>query len=113
MTSFLLADLATLAQYSENQPRDLLVALVAIGLGINIVYAAITENARCFELASVRMLERNVGRSQARYILIGVGSLCLFMGAWLVFQSMGRKSPSRQGAIQSARALVGISTERQ
>lgn len=85
-------DLILVASSPLNPSRDILVAIIAIGLGLNICYAALTDNARCFELASVRAIERNLGRSQAKFILVGIGTLCVFLGALLVAQSMDRKA---------------------
>ncbi len=76
-----------LAQATDFQMRDLMVALISIGLGLNILYAVYSENGRCYELGSVRMLERKFGRSIARIILCCVGGVCLLMGAYLVGQA--------------------------
>ena len=83
-----LYDSLYLAQSTDFQMRDLLVAMVSIGLGLNILYAVYSENGRCYELGSVRMLERSFGRTNTRIILCFVGGLCLLMGAYLVGQSV-------------------------
>ena len=78
-----------IAQSTDFAMRDLLVAFVSIGLGLNILYAVYTENGRCYQLGSVRMLERNFGRTNTRIILYCIGGLCLIMGAYLVSQAAG------------------------
>lgn len=75
------------AQYNHLQSRDLLVATVAIGLGINIFYAVITNNRRCYSLGSVRMMERNFGRVTTQVILFVIGGVCLVLGAHLIIKA--------------------------
>ena len=85
-------NLILLAYSPHNPSRDILVAVIAIGLGLNICYAALTENTRCFDLSSVRAIERNFGRGRAQFFLIGVGTFCIFLGALLFAQLNDRKS---------------------
>ena len=92
-----LADFLLLAQDSINQPRDLFVALVAIGLGLNIIYTVICNSERCFQLSTVQMMERNFGRHNAKLMIIGLGSLCVVIGIYLAAQSSLRKVSSNSG----------------
>lgn len=91
MNLHLASQLVLLANYSENQARDLLVAVIAVGLGVSIIYASLTGNQRCFELGTVRSLERLFGKSAAPWILVAIGAGCLIIGAWLVVQSTTRR----------------------
>jgi len=94
MLPFDVADLSLLAQNSVNQSRDLVVALIAIGLGINIIYSVQCKRERCFQLSSVRMVERNLGRRSATLMLYGLGSLCVLLGIYLIADSSLRKGAS-------------------
>ncbi len=85
-------NLILFAHSADNPSRDFLVAVIAIGLGLNIGYAALTENARCFDLASVRAIDRKLGRDYARFFLVGIGAVCIFLGTLLVAQAIDRKS---------------------
>ena len=80
------------AEQVVNQPRDLVVALVAIGLGVNIIYTVLYNSERCFQLSTVQMMERNFGRNNAMLIVIGLGSLCIVMGLYLIANSTLRKA---------------------
>ena len=93
-------ELLLLAQSSINQPRDLFVALVAIGLGLNIIYTVLFRKERCFEIATVQMMERNFGRGNARLILICLGSLCVVLGVYLAAQASLRKTASRNSSLE-------------
>ena len=86
-------DLLT-AEISRFQSRDLLVATVAFGLGINIIYAVLTNNERCYRLSSVKMMERSFGRNMTRCLLFSVGGLCVLMGGYLVLQATGSRNKS-------------------
>ena len=94
MLPFDFSEFLLLAEQTINQPRDLLVAIVAIGLGLNIVYTAIYNSERCFQSSTVQMLERNFGRENARIILVGLGLLCVFLGFYLVAQTTIRRTVS-------------------
>ena len=95
----------------DIQSRDLLVAVVAIGLGINIVYAVLTNNRRCYELTSVKTLEKTVGKLPAQLILCGVGGICLLMGGFLISQSFGhRKNVATDSADEVHLPMVGMSS---
>ena len=72
---------------TDYQMRDLLVALVSMGLGMCILHAVYTENARCHQLGSVRVLEGSLGRTNARIVLYCIGGLCLLMGSYLLYQA--------------------------
>lgn len=99
-------ELFLLAQNSVNQPRDLFVALVAIGLGLKIIYTVLCSSEKCFELSTVRMMERNFGRSNARLILICLGSLCVVMGIYIAAQASIRKSVTRNSQLGQFHDLV-------
>lgn len=79
------------AQLTPHQIRDLLVAVVAIGLGLSIFYVTLANYSKCVDLGSVRMVEQHFGRTTARMILLSIGGLCLVMGVYLVGQAMNRK----------------------
>lgn len=103
-----LNDLLLLAQHSVNQPRDLVVAVVAIGLGVNIIYTVICNRERCFQLSTVQMMEKNFGRGSATWILIGLGSLCVVLGIYLVANSTIRKSTAgHMGLVVPAIPIAG------
>lgn len=99
-------NLILFAQNTGNPSRDILVAIIAFGLGLNIFYAALTDNARCFELATVRTIERHFGRSPARFFLVGIGSVCVFLGAFLVAQSTDRKSEVVQSETLNVKGTI-------
>lgn len=93
----------------DFQSRDLLVAAVAIGLGINILYALFTSNRRCYELSSVQSMERNFGRLTTQLILFFLGGLCVMMGAFLVAQTtIHRKNMATDSVNVSELPLVGM-----
>lgn len=97
--------------YSVNPARDWLVALVALGLGINIVYAVLTENDRCFELASIRALERRLGRMATRWILFGLGGLCILMAAYLIVPKFWKpRAGVSINTSQEMKSLAGVGT---
>ena len=75
-----------LANQLENHPRDLLVAVIAIGLGLSICHSVFTNNSRCFELGTVKTLDRAMGRTNTRMVLYGLGGLCFLMGIYLIAQ---------------------------
>ena len=108
------AEVLLLAQQTINQPRDLFVAMVAIGLGLNIVYTAVYNSEKCFQLSTVQMMERNFGRENARFILIGLGSFCVVLGIYLIAQSASRRtvaqnlSEEREVDVPSQIELVNI-----
>ena len=94
----------------DFQSRDLLVAAVAIGLGVNILYAVFTNNRRCYELSSVQSMERSFGRAATQTILFCLGGLCVMMGAYLVVQSSGyRRNISIDPVADTDLPLVGMS----
>ena len=97
------------AEQVVNQPRDLVVALVAIGLGVNIIYTVLYNSERCFQLSTVQMMERNFGRNNAMLIVIGLGSLCIVMGLYLIANSTLRKATAaNRGTGVSVMPFAGI-----
>ncbi len=94
-------DLLT-ADITRFQSRDLLVATIAVGLGINIIYAVLTNNERCYRLSSVKMMERSFGRNMTRCLLFSLGGLCVFMGGYLVLQAANSRNKS---AVQDRSSL--------
>lgn len=114
MQTSITSELLFVAQLSPHQCRDLLVAFVAIGLGLSIFYVTMTNYSRCIDLGSVRMIEQHFGRSTARTLLYLIGSLCLFMGLYLLAQvSLNRKlseSPPLPNEL-SPSSIVGLTRD--
>ena len=97
----LAADTILFAQFSPTQTRDLLVTLIAIGLGLNIVHAAVFNYSKCMELGSVQTMDASLGRPATRIILYCIGGLCLLMGVYLVGQAtLQRKTASSDSGVK-------------
>ena len=80
---------------NEMYQRDLLVALIAACLGLNVIYAAISNNDWVFELGSVSALNDSVGRSATRAILAFMGGCLIMIGAHLVVNSKSEASSKK------------------
>lgn len=60
--------------------RDILVALVAFGLGIFLIHAAIVCRPACFEFWLVKRIETRYGRKVARNVVGVAGGLIMVLG---------------------------------
>jgi hypothetical protein len=88
------SNIAILAEQTCNPGRDWLVAVVAICLGLSIFYAAWSRNEWCHELGSVQLIERIVGRSGARWFLMGIGAMCCLLAMQLIAPQFGQPNAS-------------------
>ena len=75
-----------LALFAQNDmyQRDLLVAAIAVCLGLNLFYAALTNNQWMFELGSVSALNDTIGRTKTRFVIAFVGTSMIAVGGHLV-----------------------------
>ena len=64
--------------------RDLLVAVIAFGLGIILLMSAISNSETVFQSPKGEFLTRKLGRRHARIVVGAVGTFVLFMGYILV-----------------------------
>ncbi|MEM7783574.1 MAG: hypothetical protein AAF939_19260 [Planctomycetota bacterium] len=78
-------------------PRDILVAFVAIGLGLILTYSAVQNQGRCLQFRAAQWVESNRGRSQARAFVGSVGAAMILIGIFLLIPSrLFSKSPKNQ-----------------
>ena len=101
----LMIDQFVLFAQHEMYQRDLLVAAIAACLGLNLIYAAVTDNDWTFQLGSVSSLENVIGRTKTRLVIAFVGTSLIGVGAHLVAasrmpekslgNSVHRKAPSK------------------
>jgi hypothetical protein len=73
--------------------RDLFVAMVALGLGLFLVFASVSNNDRYFEMRTPAAMVRWLGRHRTRCLvgvvglgLIGIGGMVVHSG-WTKFSS--------------------------
>ncbi|MEM7455629.1 MAG: hypothetical protein AAF456_14850 [Planctomycetota bacterium] len=64
--------------------RDLLVAAVAIGLGTVLLFSALTNHSRTFEMRTPHYLAETLGRTKARWIIGTIGFVVLMLGAYIL-----------------------------
>lgn len=83
---FMIGQFVLFAQ-NEMYQRDLLVAAIAACLGLNLIYAAVTDNDWTFQLGSVSSLEKTIGRTMTRLVVAFVGTSLIGVGAHLVAAS--------------------------
>ena len=67
--------------------RDLLVACVAFGLGLSMIYASAVNSGWYFENFLIRRVETSRGRPAARRTLGLAGSVIILLGAYTVSSS--------------------------
>ena len=60
--------------------RDILVAVVAFGLGIFLIHAAVICRPACFEFWLVKRIENRYGRKVARNVVGVAGGLIMLLG---------------------------------
>ena len=77
--------------------RDLLVGLIAIGLGGVLLVAAISNYQPAFEMRTPKFLAKRFGQTIARLIIGCVGTLVLLMGIYILLDS-----PSIRNKLQPA-----------
>lgn len=83
---FMIGQFVLFAQ-NEMYQRDLLVAAISVCLGLNLIYAAATNNDWTFQLGSIASLEEAIGRTKTRLVIAFVGTSLLGLGAHLVAAS--------------------------
>lgn len=64
--------------------RDILVVLVAIGLGSFLIYAAMVDRAACYEFWLVKRIEARFGRPTAKNVVIIAGVLIVLLGIYVL-----------------------------
>ncbi len=64
--------------------RDLLVACVAFGLGLSMLYSAAVNSGWYFDSFLIRRVEESRGRAAARRALSVAGSLIILLGVYTV-----------------------------
>ena len=69
--------------------RDLLVAAIAIGLGLALFVSAASNVKWFFEIRTPRYLSDQMGRNRARLILGGIGAVVIFLGVYILFGPKG------------------------
>ncbi|MCH2179760.1 MAG: Imm17 family immunity protein [Mariniblastus sp.] len=67
--------------------RDLLVALISAGLGASLHYAILFNPNWLFRLRTPQMLERNLGRKGARWVLGTLATALILVGLYLAWPS--------------------------
>jgi hypothetical protein len=83
--------------------RDILVALVAFGLGGFLVHAAWISRPKCFEFWLVKRIEARYGRTAARNFVGLVGGLLIALGVFvLLFPSSSHRSRNPQSLLDSS-----------
>lgn len=106
------SDYVLFAQLSPHQSRDLLVAVVALGLGLSIFYVTLANYSKCLDLGTVRMIEQQFGRTTTRMLLLSIGGLCLVMGVYLAGQATLNRKFSKGKPLPNELvppSIVGIS----
>lgn len=84
---------------TEMYQRDLLVAFIAACLGLNVIYAAVTNNDWVFELGSVSALNESIGRQATRAFLAFIGGCLIMIGIHLVVNSKSQGASNSQQSI--------------
>ena len=75
--------------------RDLLVATVAIGLGAVLLFSALTNHSRTFEMRTPSYLTESLGRTRARWIVGTTGFVVLMLGAYILCSPWFTKSSAQ------------------
>ncbi len=65
--------------------RDLLVAVVALGLGTMMVYSAILNEGWCFQMALARKVSERRGPRSARILIGSIGAFVILLGLNILF----------------------------
>ncbi len=65
--------------------RDLLVATIAIGLGLVMFVSAASDAKWLFEIRTPKYLSDQFGRNRARLILSGIGAVVILLGVYILF----------------------------
>jgi hypothetical protein len=90
--------------------RDLFVAVVALVLGVMMLYSAILNEGWCFQMAFARKISKHRGNESARYAIGSVGTLVIFLGMFtLIAPYLGSKS-SRETAAEKSRGEGSAAT---
>ncbi len=83
--------------------RDLFVAVVALVLGVMMVYSAILNEGWCFQMAFARKISKQRGNENARYAIGSVGTFVIFLGLFtLIAPYFGNKSSRAAAAEKSS-----------
>ena len=86
--------------------RDLLVACISTALGATINYGLLFNPAWLFRLRTPQMLERNLGRTRAGWVLGSTGTALILLGVYLVFSPMFQSGPNAKNGIPQPAADV-------
>lgn len=70
------------------QPRELLVAGVAVVFGLVVIGAAFRDSPFAFQLWLPRLLERKFGRAKARFLLGILGISLFLLGSYLASRDL-------------------------
>lgn len=75
--------------------RDLFVALVAFGLGLFVIHAAITERRICFEFWLVKRMDNRWGRKTAK-VVVGIAGMVFVLLGVLVLANPSKSFRSQK-----------------
>ena len=62
--------------------RDILVATVALVLGVMMVHSALLNQGWCFQMAFARKISKHRGQESARFAIGSVGTFVIFLGMY-------------------------------
>ena len=79
--------------------RDLLVACISTALGATINYGLLFNPAWLFRLRTPQMLEQNLGRTRAGWVLGSTGTALILLGVYLAFSPMFQSGPNAKNGI--------------
>ncbi len=68
--------------------RDLMVAAIAIGLGMYLLLSAVMNHRRTFEMRTPNYWSEVYGRTCARWLIGGIGFILLMLGGYILCEPM-------------------------
>ena len=86
--------------------RDLLVAAIAIGLGLVMFVSSAVDAKWLFEIRTPRYLSEQLGRGKARLILSGIGAVVILLGIYILFGPKPDAASTRLSAEPSIEELA-------
>ena len=86
--------------------RDLLVACISTALGATINYGLLFNPAWLFRLRTPQMLEQNLGRTRAGWVLGSTGTALILLGVYLAFSPMFQSGPNAKNGIPQPAADI-------
>ena len=83
--------------------RDLLVAAVAMVLGVMMVHSAIVNQGWCFQMAFARKISKYGGNEYARYAIGSVGTFVIFLGMYTLCAPYLNAKYAKEAAVDKPR----------